>query len=76
MRYQKNSDHNFEGANYNVALWVAYYNFLRPHSINNYRVLNKVDILDTADTMPDKWLLLIYPGQKTILNIQNQTAEG
>ena len=67
---------NFEGANYNVALWVAYYNFLRPHSINNYRVLNKVDILDTADTMPDKWLLLIYLGQKTILNIQNQTAEG
>ena len=65
---------NFEGANYNVALWVAYYNFLRPHSINNYRVLNKVDILDTADTMPDKWLLLIYLGQKTILNLQNQTA--
>lgn len=22
---------NYNGANYNVALWVAYYNFLRPH---------------------------------------------
>ena len=67
---------NFDGANYNVALWVAYYNFLRPHSINDYKVLNKVDILDTADTMPDKWLLLIYLGQKTILNLQNKTSEG
>ena len=67
---------NFEGANYSVALWVAYYNSLRPHSIKNYGVLNKVDILDTADTMPDKWLLLIYLGQKTILNLQNLKAEG
>lgn len=67
---------NFEGANYSLALWVAYYNFLRPHSIKNYGVLNKVDILDTADTMPDKWLLLIYLGQKTILNLQNFKAEG
>lgn len=67
---------NFEGANYNVALWVAYYNFLRPHSIHNYKPLNKVDLLDTADTMPDKWILLIYLGQKTILHLQNQTAAG
>ena len=22
---------NYDGANYNLALWVAYYNFLRPH---------------------------------------------
>ena len=67
---------NFEGANYNVALWVAYYNFLRPHSIHNYKPLNKADLLDTADTMPDKWILLIYLGQKTILHLQNQTAAG
>ena len=67
---------NFEGANYNVALWVAYYNFLRPHSIHNYKPLNKVDLLDAADTMPDKWILLIYLGQKTILHLQNQTAAG
>lgn len=67
---------NFAGANYNVALWVAYYNFLRPHSINGFKVLNKVDVLDTTDTMPDKWLLLIYLGQKTILNLQNRKVEG
>lgn len=24
---------NFDGAGYDIALWVAYYNFLRPHSV-------------------------------------------
>ena len=24
---------NDDGANYNVSLWVAYYNFLRPHEL-------------------------------------------
>lgn len=67
---------NFDGANYDLALWVAYYNFLRPHSINNFRVLNSIEMLESADTMPDKWILLIYLGQKTILNLQNKVAEG
>lgn len=67
---------NFDGANCNLALWVAYYNFLRPHSINNFRVLNSIETLESADTMPDKWILLIYLGQKTILNLQNKVAEG
>lgn len=61
---------NYEGANYNVALWVAYYNFLRPHQHNNYKVLNSVEMLNNADNMPGKWQLLIYLGQQTILNIQ------
>ncbi len=39
-----------------------------------HKVLNKVNLLDAADTMPDKWILLIYLGQKTILNIQNHTT--
>ena len=26
---------NYEGASYNVSLWVAYYNFLRPHQHNH-----------------------------------------
>ena len=30
---------NFDGASYDLALWVAYYNFLRPHSSLGYRVL-------------------------------------
>lgn len=63
---------NFDGANYAVSLWVAYYNFLRPHQSKNYRVLNPVDMLNNADNMPGKWQLLIFLGQQTILNIQNQ----
>ena len=64
---------NYDGANYALALWVAYYNFLRPHKHNNYQVLNKVDMLTGADNMPGKWQLLIFLGQQTILNLQ---AEG
>lgn len=61
---------NYEGANYNVSLWVAYYNFLRPHKHNRYQVLNKIDILEGADNMPGKWQLLIYLGQQTIRTLQ------
>ena len=64
---------NYDGANYDFALWVAYYNFLRPHKHNKYQVLNKVDMLSGADNMPGKWQLLIFLGQQTILNLQ---AEG
>jgi DNA-directed RNA polymerase subunit RPC12/RpoP len=68
---------NFDGANYNVALWVAYYNFLRPHKQKNYRVLNKVEMLEGADNMPGKWQLLTYLGQQTILRLQEQQrSEG
>ena len=66
---------NYEGASYNVALWVAYYNFLRPHQHNNYRVLNKVEHLENADNMPGKWQLLIFLGQQTILQMQKSQAE-
>lgn len=67
---------NYEGANYNVALWVAYYNFLRPHKHNKYQVLNKVAVLNGADNMPGKWQLLIFLGQQTILNLQTTGAKG
>ena len=63
---------NIDGANYDLALWVAYYNFLRPHKHNNYRVLNDVELLHGADNMPGKWQLLIFLGQQTILNLQKQ----
>lgn len=62
---------NFDGADYSVALWVCYYNFLRPHKISGrFMPLNKVDILDGADTMQAKWQLLICLGQQTILHMQ------
>ena len=63
---------NYEGANYNVTLWVAYYNFLRPHQHNGYKPPNHVELLDGAN-MPGKWQLLIYLGQQQILQLQ-QTA--
>lgn len=56
---------NFDGANYSVALWVAYYNFLRPHSRFRYKPLVRFEPLEGATLMQDKWLLLIYYGQKT-----------
>lgn len=64
---------NYDGANYDLALWVAYYNFLRPHKHNQHQVLNKVDMLTGADNMPGKWQLLIFLGQQTIRSLQ---AEG
>ena len=66
---------NINGANYDLALWVAYYNFLRPHKHNGYKVLNEVDLLKSADNMPGKWQLLIYLGQQTIINLQNNPTE-
>ena len=65
---------NYDGVNYDLALWVAYYNFLRPHKYAKYQALNKVELLDNAENMPAKWQLLIYLGQKTILNLQQQST--
>lgn len=69
--YRKtNGFDNINGANYDLALWVAYYNFLRPHKHNNYKVLNHVEMLSNADNMPGKWQLLIFLGQQTIKQLQ------
>ena len=65
---------NFDGANYSVALWVAYYNFLRPHPVKGFNTLNKVEILDGADTMQGKWQLLIWLGQQTIIHLNLKPA--
>ena len=65
---------NIDGANYDLALWVTYYNFLRPHEHNGYRVLNEIEELKYIDNMPGKWQMLIALGQQTILNIQNGNA--
>ena len=63
-----------EGTSYDLALWVAYYNFLRPHRFNKNKVLNDVEMFHDADNMPGKWQLMIYLGQQTILNLQQQAA--
>ena len=63
------------GANHSVSLWVAYYNFLRPHEITSGREpLNKVELLEGAGNMPGKWQLLIYLGQQEILRRQSGEA--
>lgn len=64
---------NDDGAYLGVALWVAYYNFLRPHSARRWQPLNRVEALEATDNMPGKWQLLIFLGQQTILK---QQAEG
>jgi transposase-like protein/DNA-directed RNA polymerase subunit RPC12/RpoP len=61
---------NFGGANYSVSLWVAYYNFLRPHMSNGGRVLNHVPELIAVDNMPAKWQVLLKLGQDKILELQ------
>lgn len=66
---------NIDGANYDLALWVAYYNFLRPHKHNRFKVLNDVEMLRGAENMPGKWQLLIFLGQQTILNKQKQASQ-
>lgn len=58
---------NINGANYDLALWVAYYNFCVHISIIT-------TLLDGADNMPGKWQLLIFLGQQTILQLQKQTT--
>jgi len=63
-----------DGAYYGVSLWVAYYNFLRPHQSHSWDVLNKIPELETADNMPAKWQMLIYLGQQTILKQQLKPA--
>ncbi len=60
-----------EGAHYSVALWVAYYNFLRPHPYNYWKPLNELSELKNAENMPAKWQLLIRMGQQTISQMQN-----
>lgn len=73
--YRKtNGFDNIDGANYDLALWVAYYNFLRPHKHNKFMPLDEIEMLPQTDTMPGKWQLRIFLGQQTILNLQHGEA--
>ena len=61
---------NYDGANYDLALWVAYYNFLRPHKHNHFKPLVEDDVIKNGANMPGKWQLMIFLGQQTILKMQ------
>ena len=61
--YRKtNGFDNIEGANYDLTLWVTYYNFLRPHKYNNGNVLNDVELLHGADNMPGEMAASHFSG--------------
>ncbi len=49
----------FDGAVALTTLFVAYYNFLRPHTTLSYQVPVPLDIFDFRSRMPDKWSALI-----------------
>ena len=50
--------------------FVAYYNFLRPHSYTYWKPLNKIPELEKAELMPAKWQILIELSQQLILQQQ------
>ncbi|MEN6325483.1 MAG: DDE-type integrase/transposase/recombinase [Syntrophomonas sp.] len=59
-----------EGSNTHVALFVAYYNFLRPHSYTYWQPLNSIPELESIPNMPAKWQKLIELSQRLILSTQ------
>ncbi|WP_354087051.1 DDE-type integrase/transposase/recombinase [Clostridium algidicarnis] len=59
-----------EGSNTHLALFVAYYNFLRPHSYAYFEPLNPIPELERISTMPGKWQKLIELSQQLILKNQ------
>lgn len=63
-----------DGALYGVSLWVAYYNFLRPHPYNYWHPLNELEELYGVQNMPAKWQILINLGQQEIQRIQTSEA--
>ena len=59
-----------DGSNTHMALFVAYYNFLRPHSYAYWEPLNSIPELENIPTMPGKWQKLIELSQHLILEKQ------
>lgn len=64
---------NIHGADSHVALFVAFYNFLRPHPYSYWRPLNQIPDLDKLPNMPAKWQKLIELSQKHLLTMQNHS---
>lgn len=58
------------GANTDLVLFVAYYNFLRPHSYTYWQPLNSIPELEKVELMPAKWQVLIELSQRLILSKQ------
>ena len=69
--YQVTNDYGSrEGSNAHVSLFVAYYNFLRPHPYTYWQPLNSIPELENLPNMPAKWQKLIQLSQQLILSKQ------
>lgn len=62
---------SYSGSNTHVALFVAFYNFLRPHSYSYWQPLNDIPEVSGAPNMPAKWIKLIELSQKHLLSMQS-----
>jgi hypothetical protein len=65
---------SFSGADSHVAVFVAFYNFLRPHSYTYWKPLNAIPELEKCPNMPAKWQKLIELSQLHLLKLQTQIA--
>ena len=69
--YQVTNDYGSrKGSNAHVSLFVAYYNFLRPHPYTYWQPLNSIPELENLPNMPAKWQKLIQLSQQLILSKQ------
>lgn len=60
-----------EGSDVHLSLFVAFYNFLRPHSaFTNHMPLNIIPEVQKAPNMPAKWQTLIKLAQRQLLESQ------
>lgn len=65
-----------DGATHSVSLWVAYYNFLRPHEIaGGKEPLNKVELLEGTSNMPENGnCSSISANRPSCINRNNKTV--
>ena len=71
------SKHGFHSVNGSVSfvnLFVAYFNFLRPHSTLNGQVPVEVKELKKLPHMPAKWAKIIELSQNTLIELQSKSA--
>ena len=65
---------SFSGADGHVAIFVAFYNFLRPHPYNYWKPLNSIPALEKCPNMPAKWQTLLELSQLHLLKLQNEAV--
>lgn len=66
----KNGFNSFERANEFMALFAAFFNFLRRHSSLGYKVPVRIPELDELQDMPSKWLKLLSLSCDHLDNLQ------